>query len=459
MTTLDDQVPPGYFDDLPGRTLARLDDGSVRDEPADAILASSSSDAIPPAAAAEPPVTAPPAPAPIIAAATATAADEPAPAAPAPPREDDSGLHDLRSLASSQRMRMMSSKRSSQNPIKSDDELLASASSSWKSIALPAAGGSLPDPSEPPPAQEVEKAAAPRDSKQKLEAVAEVPPPARAEPVGKGAPRREAAAAVEPPAVIPISAAKAKPKAAAGKRGGARTALIAAAGVGLVAAAGMVIVVSTQSKSDNAAMRAEPASPRASTPLPEIRRVQPAPAVIAAPEAAGSAMAIEPKLDPPAADRGTKPAPAVEKPGKSTGKYVPEVVDDPAPPTKTKRDEPKKKPEPGDPDFDKLLKEAGYQEKKPEGPKLEKKSLSIDDIKKSMNGVSAQVAKCYDGQQGTAAVKLTVAPSGQIQTVAILGAFAGTKVGACVEAAVKAVVFSPWEGAPQSVNYSYLLAE
>ena len=149
----------------------------------------------------------------------------------------------------------------------------------------------------------------------------------------------------------------------------------------------------------------------------------------------------------------------MEQPTKSVGKYVPEVVEDPQPPPKIKQDEPKKKPEPGDPDFDKLLKEAGYQEKKPEGPKLEKKSLSIDDITTSMNGVAAQGAKCYDGQQGTASVKLTVAPSGQIQTVAILGAFAGTPVGACVQAAVKAVVFPPWEGAPQSVNYSYLLAE
>jgi hypothetical protein len=161
-----------------------------------------------------------------------------------------------------------------------------------------------------------------------------------------------------------------------------------------------------------------------------------------------------------AADRGKGAAPPSEKPGKSAGKYVPNVVeDDPKSPAKPKTEEPKKQPDPGDPDFDKLLKEAGYQAQKTEGPKLDKKSLSGDDIKKSMNAVAAKVSACYAGQQGTAAVKLTVAPTGQIQRVAVSGVFAGTPVGACVEAAVQGATFPPWDGGPQSVNYSYLLAE
>jgi hypothetical protein len=76
-----------------------------------------------------------------------------------------------------------------------------------------------------------------------------------------------------------------------------------------------------------------------------------------------------------------------------------------------------------------------------------------------MNAVSGAVTACYAGTQGTAAVKLTVLPSGQVQKVTVTGVFAGTPVGACVEAAVQTVSFPPWDGGPQSVNFSYLLAE
>ena len=36
MKTLEDQVPPGYFDELPKQTLARLEDSSMHDERNDA---------------------------------------------------------------------------------------------------------------------------------------------------------------------------------------------------------------------------------------------------------------------------------------------------------------------------------------------------------------------------------------------------------------------------------------
>lgn len=455
MKSLDDQVPPGYFDDFSSQTLARLADGSsMHDEPTDTPLAASSSDSLaatPPAAT--PPVAATPAPAPA----------EPAPVKPREEREEDSGLHDIRNLASSQRMRI-SSKRSSRHSspaIGVDDDVLASASGSWRAVALPepAKMVSLPELSELPPAREVQEAEpaaarpAPREGKQKITEAA----------------TREAAAAVESPAVTPIAAARAakpakpaKPAPAAGGRGG-RNALIAIAGLGLAAAAGGVVFVSTQGQDKQAAMEPSAPAQRVATPMPELRQVvPPAPAVIAAPEpaaaGAGSA-AIEPKADA-AAEKVKAAPPPPERPGKSAGKYVPNVVeDDPKSPAKPKPEEPKKQPDPGDPDFDKLLKEAGYQEKKTEGPKLEKKSLSGDDIKKSMNGVAAKVSACYDGQQGTASVRLTVAPTGQIQRVAVSGVFAGTPVGACVEAAVQGASFPPWDGGPQSVNYSYLLAE
>ncbi len=456
MKSLDDQVPPGYFDDFSRQTLARLQDGdgsSMHDEPTDTPLASSSSDSI----AATPPAVTPP-----VAVTPAPAPAEPAPVKPREEREEDSGLHDIRNLASSQRMRI-SSKRSSRHSspaIAADDDVLASASGSWRAVALPEPAkmvslpelGDLPSPRE---VQEAERAAARPEPREGAQKITEAAPAAT----------REAAAAVEPPAVTPIAAARAakpaKPAPAAGGRGG-RNALIAIAGLGLAAAAGGVLFVSTQSQDKQAAMEPSAPAQRTATPMPELRQVvPPAPAVIAAPEpaatGAGSA-AIEPKADA-AADRGKAAPPPPEKPGKSAGKYVPNVVEDDPKPTKPKAEEPKKQPDPGDPDFDKLLKEAGYQAQKSEGPKLEKKSLSGDDIKKGMNGVAAKVAACYDGQQGTASVKLTVAPTGQIQRVAVSGVFAGTPVGACVEAAVQGATFPPWDGGPQSVNYSYLLAE
>ncbi|HWU89578.1 MAG TPA: hypothetical protein VN253_20090, partial [Kofleriaceae bacterium] len=110
MKTLDDQVPPGYFEDLPNRTLLRLeDDRSMQtDDPAAStgspVAATSSTDA---------------------SVRAASAAAEPAAQLPAasPRREEDSGLHDIRSLASSQRMRL--SKRTSQQSIIRDEELIS----------------------------------------------------------------------------------------------------------------------------------------------------------------------------------------------------------------------------------------------------------------------------------------------------------------------------------------------
>jgi hypothetical protein len=96
---------------------------------------------------------------------------------------------------------------------------------------------------------------------------------------------------------------------------------------------------------------------------------------------------------------------------------------------------------------------------KPDKPKLDKTSLTGDDIKRGMNAVAARVQACFAGTQGLAQVRLTVAPSGQVQKVTVSGAFAGTPVGACVERAVRAATFPPWDGGAQSVGYDYLLSE
>src|SRR5436190_16921542 len=92
MKTLDDQVPSGYFEGLPNRTLARLEESSMQS--------------------------------------TGTSENSSPTAVPPQDREEDSGLHDIRSMASSAKMRI-SSRRISQPP-PMDDDILASSSAGWK---------------------------------------------------------------------------------------------------------------------------------------------------------------------------------------------------------------------------------------------------------------------------------------------------------------------------------------
>ena len=107
MKTLDDQVPSGYFDGLPIQTLARLEDSSMQTTSEGDV---SGSTGVPPA--------------------EATIA-----AASAPTREEDSGLHDIRDLASSARMRLSARRISTHPPV--DEDILASSSAGWKAVALP----------------------------------------------------------------------------------------------------------------------------------------------------------------------------------------------------------------------------------------------------------------------------------------------------------------------------------
>jgi len=478
MKNLDDQVPPGYFEDFPRQTLARLA-REVGEEPGVAIAAASSADALPPA---------------VVAAAAPEL--EPEPAAPARPRQEDSGLNDIRSLASSQRLRI-SSKRGSQSSIDPDEDLLAAASGGWKAVALPEPG--------------------------KLPAL-----PGVAAAGAAAAERGEGAGAVEPSGITPITAAKAKQRAitaapAPEPRSGRRRAWIGALGLGVAAAAAAVLFISTQSlkSKEQAAGRSEAADE--ATPAQGMLRSRTdtattppaaAPAMIATEGAAGGAapmdagaatelavgsameagsgtgagssapvVAPKPAPQPPTAPptKG-KADPGPQKPSKLNVKGavkggkrpLPDEDEEPKPvkppagktvekptakPDGKQADEPKKKPAPSDPDFDKLLEDSGYQEKKPAPPKLERKSLSGDDMKQGMSSVAAKVSACYAGQQGTALVKLTVAPTGKVQKVTVTGVFAGTPVGACVERAIYGAVFPPWDGASQSFGYSYLLSE
>jgi hypothetical protein len=450
MKTLDDQVPSGYFEALPKRTLMRLEDSSMQ---------------------------------------TTGTSDNSKPTGAPPPedRDEDSGLHDIRSMASSAKVRI-SSKRITTNP-PVDDDILASSSAGWKAVALPepARMVSLPEIDAP-----VEEAAPSSERKSKKELKAER---TSASKIAKEAIAVETSASIsgsmspapaaKPDIAAPIIGARfqQKQKSKSGKGG-----LYAMLGVGLAAAAGVGWYVSTQMKSSDNEQVASVSQDRAE------RSVQAQSAPAAAP-AAGSATVTaiaeptppaEPKADEAvatgmggaasttgaddakiASDEGAKrgnvkSAAKPDKPDKQDKKKEAEKPADKKtelPKDATKGDGKKNEGGEGEPSFDALLKEAGVQDKKPVKVALEKKSLSGADFKKGMGAVAGKAQACYAGTQGTAQLKLTVSPEGTVQKVAVTGVFAGTPVAKCVETAVKGATFPAWDGGPQSFGYSYLLAE
>jgi len=436
MKTLDDQVPSGYFEGLPQRTLARLEDSSMQ------TTATSSS-------------------------------SNPSTVAPPPPvvkgdRDEDSGLHDIRSLASSTKLRL-SSRRSTQNPVVGgDDDILASSSAGWKNVALPepAKMVSLPALADLPTKAEIEALDKAAQKKAKAEAKAAAKAPkaeTAADAIEVAAPVAAIDAAVSAPSAPAFGA-----RIAAQQSSGGRGKMIALVGLGVSAAAAAVFfLVINKSDESESSLKYES---KASAPLPEMTAKQlPPPAAVATvePIGAGSAAAVEPAVvAEPVVERAAAAAKADkgEKPGKIHKVEIRDTMpkdDKPVEkPVVAPKEEIKKGGDDGEPSFDALLKEAGVSDqKKVAKPMLEKKSLSGGDIKTGMGSIAGKAAKCYAGTQGTAAVKLTVAPSGEVQKVTVTGVFAGTPVAACVESAVKSASFPAWDGGPQSFGYSYLLAE
>ena len=202
MKTLDGQVPAGYFESLPDRTLATL----VGEE---AIMQQGTTGTTTRGQAS--------AGAPLAAGSNAERLPEP---------NDDSGLHDIRSLARSTKQRISSQRISTQPPMSGDDEL-ASSSASWKNLALPqpAKMVALPALDELPSKQSVlakEKAA-----KKERSAHAKIDATATAEP-GVAKP-------VEPIASAAVAAA-----------GSNRKLTFALVGAGLAAAAGAALFLATR---------------------------------------------------------------------------------------------------------------------------------------------------------------------------------------------------------------------
>ncbi|HEY5935237.1 MAG TPA: hypothetical protein VIU61_11395 [Kofleriaceae bacterium] len=360
-----------------------------------------------------------------------------------------------------------SSKRISTSP-PVDDDILAASSAGWKAVALPVAE---PVRDEIAP---LDKKRASRSSKQMAAFVQS----------------SQAAETTEPVSLAAHAALKQN------KQKKSKAPLFAVASLGLAAAAGAAIYVTTQ----NTPVEQAPAIAASAngstepvakvTPVPGVATATPieqAPAA-PAPEAAAaagpaadtvvaSAETSDEKLAAGAKDRDSESSSKSSR-GKAkrsrdeqvvakTESKKPDVSKTRTLPTgsgaavvkPTGKVEKNEKNE--EPSFEELLKEANIPDNKKldDKPKLEKKSLSSADIKKGMSSVAAKAQGCYNGTQGTAAVKLVVDPSGKVSKVSVTGAFAGTPVAACVEKAVKAAAFPPWDGGPQSFGYSYLLSE
>lgn len=431
MKSLDGETPSGYFEALPTQTLGRLEASMQSQGPTVTSSDASGSTGVPP--------------------------NQPAAA-----REEDSGLHDIRSLATSQRMRNSSRRISTSPPV--DEELLAASSGGWKAVALPVAE---PVRDEAP----LDKKRASRSSKQMA---AFVPAPQTAE-------------TTEPISLAARAAKKQKSKAP----------LFAVASLGLAAAAGAAIYVSTKDRAPAEQATTIAASANGSTepvakvtPLPGATAtpIEQAPAAPTSAEAAAAqapladnvVAAAEPATDEKAAgqkdrDEESSTKRAKGKRGRDERAVVAAKTESKKPDaTKTSKTAlptgsgaavvkptTKSADKNEEPSFEELLKEANIPDNKKvdDKPKLEKKSLSGADIKKGMSAVAGKAQGCYNGTQGTASVKLVVDPSGKVSKVSVTGAFAGTPVAACVEKAVKAATFPPWDGGPQSFGYSYLLSE
>jgi hypothetical protein len=444
MKTLDDETPSGYFEALPNQILARLEDGSMQNTGTTDIRDKRDALMGPPVAAVD------------------TSSAKPR------ERDEDSGLHDIRNLAQSTKQRL-SSRRGTQPPM-SDDDVLASSSGSWKNIALPqpARMVALPELAELPSKAEVLAA----EKKARKAKKTDSPADEVLAPVAS-ANAAVAAMSAAPVAAIPERQAFSLPS-QQGKR--SKGPLLAVLGLGVAAAAGGLIFMqmtkeSSPSQSAAGQTSDQAVAVRAEAAPPIVEPIAPEPSTVAAPapepttEVAAVAAGDDDPSDTRASKKPTKPGATIgtgaAKKGADKEEDAPKVEKVVVEPKVEKADakKPAAKGDESEPSFDALLKEAGVEDKKEAKPKLDKKSLSGEDFKKGMAAVAGKAQGCYKGTQGTAMVKLTVAPSGQVTKVSIGGAFAGTPEGACVEAAVKAASFPPWDGGPQSFTYSYMLAD
>ena len=443
MKALEAQVPDRYFDLLPNRIMARLEETMQ------------SSDVNRPRG----PQTNPKQAIPSAGSTRERDTDK------VEPRQEDSGLSDIRAMARTTKQRI-SAQRISQRRIPTnppdDEDILATSSSSLRAVALPVAGL-----------------------------------PAQPETVGNG---------TGPSTAIPAPAATAKPAATTAspitplpQKKKSKAPLIAAGATAAALAAGVAGYVVLRQQNDNSAGEAN--NRIVTTPLTEKKEEAAVPA----------AMPSTP--EPPAAAQAPVPAPAMDVTGKAlipaensgaaaaagSGMLGKEKGDEGYDGDEAAKAKDHKQHERGDKDRDKkdsgsdakkpekaptsssdtkkpgpadkqgeslddLLRGAGVDpdaNKKQQAPKLDKKELTAADIRTAMSALNGKAQACYAkyGVSGSVAVKLMVAPSGEVKKASVTGSFAGTPTGDCVQKVAGGAKFPAWDGNALTVNYSYFLSE
>lgn len=377
---------------------------------------------------------------------TTPTSEAPADGVPPSPPIDDSGLHDIKALAKTTRQRV-SRRITSQHDL--DESLLSSSSSGLHMVALPEPAKLVSLPSiaelakaEPSIARAAEKVARTIDA--------------------KGQPRRSPAVWIAGAVVAAAAAAVGIIVVKGGGKGEHTVANSDAVGASRVAAPGPV-------QPKVAVSQTTP------TPTPPQTATGAGSAALDMAAGSGSAEGSAVVVDLPAKDTTERGEGKLDAHGTKAG--------DKTKGGKTDVVKVKKQPDAGatggnakkDPNapksLDDLIDEAaggpggsgGGAKKAPTGdkPVLDKKELTPQDIRSAMGSVAKRAQACYDkfNQAGTVGVKASVTPSGAITKVTITGAFAGTPTGDCVANVVQNVSFPAWDGAPMTVNYSYLLTE
>jgi hypothetical protein len=136
--------------------------------------------------------------------------------------------------------------------------------------------------------------------------------------------------------------------------------------------------------------------------------------------------------------------------------------------------DPAKKPEKKSDALDDLLTEASggaagtgatgaAQEGRATASKPARTRLDSGDIKSAMTPIGSKAQACYDQSQlsgmVTVRIEFRVEPSGAITTATAKGEFAGTSTGECVAKAVKTATLPPYDGAPMTFTYPFLLTQ